>query len=304
MTFQRAPKPNLAQQEKDATSSVAFNINATLQAVTHDKVLNVHANVYEYAKLYQAAGQDLDSEYRKRPVSQARAEIIDNFTHNKTHKLTAELAEMLPLYANQPGRLGDFIEARVTKTARPDDQGNSFVDIVLEIRNKFLATKEAIGTMKDVPEKMTFLIDMTTGGGESLAKKQASLQETFLVRGKKANVLCYKDSFGKLGTEQPKIVVTKSGDYMERVGATLGSVITQHAADSFSITNPRKFDEEYRKFFLEFVRAIGENAQQNITYIESLEPDTKRAELAREYKKIVAFTSVYEKTPVTRTKGS
>lgn len=227
-------------------------------------------------------------------------QIKDDFVHGKEHYIGARLMESLPLFANKDGRLGDYITARVTKTAKQDDQGNSFIDLVIELENKWLTT-DAPKSMQDVPAKMTFLVDTTVA--KELAGKINSLKDLFLVRGEKANVKCFKTQTGALGITRPKIIVAKSADFIEEMGAKLGDCITQMAGDKFVINKPSQFDAMYQEYFLDFMGAIGESAQQSIAYMQGLVfPDPKRQLLISEYKKIVAFVEAYKKTPVKRTR--
>jgi hypothetical protein len=193
------------------------------------------------------------------------------------------------------------MQAVVTKTAKQDDQGGSFIDLVIEIKNDWIANG-APKEMQNVPSKMIFLVDVSTNlDEEASSHKRGSLRDHFLLYGEKAKVLCYEDSFGELGIERPKILVTKSPDYLEQVGGSLGTCITQLASDKFSINSPHKFNEEYRAYFLDFMTAIGENAKANAEYIGRLSNDNeKRKKLKAEYEKIAAFVEVYKKTPVTR----
>jgi hypothetical protein len=252
--------------------------------------------------LYKEKGIDLDKEYEKRAITSGREQILEGFVKNKHPGPAVELSETLLLYGNAPGRLGEYIEATIIKTARPDDQGNSFIDYSVTIRNNHLATKMAPKEARDLPSSMTFLIDVTTAWGESLDKKQHALRDEYLVRGKEASVLCYKNSLGELGIKRPKIIVSKTPEYIEKVGAKIGGLITQKSTDSFIINNPAKFDEEYRAYFLDFMQTIRSNALENISYMEKLVPDPARAVLIDKYRKIVAFVDMYEKTPVTKTK--
>lgn len=298
--FQRAPRPEATKQE---ASPELFNqnISTLLRAVENDRTINKHANVYEYNALYKEKGIDLEEWYRSHKVTAGQEAIKDNFIHNKKHGFAAELAESLPLFANSQGRLGDYFKVNVTKTAKPDDQGNSFIDLVIEVENTWLTTEESPKSLQDVPAKMTFLIDVTTAvDSEALDKKMYSLRN-ILLYGEKANVKCYQDGKGGLGIERPKIVVAKQSDYVEKVGANLGDCITQLASDKFSINKPDKFNEQYRKYFLDLMNSIGENATENARYIKGLEAGhPKRESLMREYEKINAFVEAYKKTPTTR----
>ncbi len=301
--IQRAPRQEGKTEIKISPES-STDILHTLWAVEHDPELNKHANMYTFKEEYKARGIDLEGEFAKRAKSSHGEAIQNTFLANKHNSFAASLAETLPLYANKKGRLGEYVQANVVKTAKPDDQGNSFIDLVLEVKNTWLAT-DAPKSMQDVPAKMTFLIDVTTAdGGQKYENKLNSLKDAFLVRGQKANVLCYKNEFGDLGIDRPKIVVQQSADNLEKLGGKLGTSITKLAADSFSINKPDMFDKTYREYFLDLMTAIGENAASNFAYLKSLEPDTKRDMLAKEYEKIVKFIEAYKKTPVTKERKS
>lgn len=296
--LQRAPRQETKPQERITDMEASQNMNAVIHAVEHMPALYRRASPYVFKDLYKEKGIDLDEEYKKRSVTSGREQILEGFVHNKHPGPAAELAETLPLYANAPQRLGEHIEATVTKTARPDDQGNSYIDFVIEIKNNWLATQMAPKEARDLPAKMTFLIDVTTAWGETLEKKQRALRDAYLVRGKEASVLCYKNSLGDLGIKRPKIVVSKTPEYIEQVGARLGANIVQKAADSFTINNPAKFDETYRAYFLDLMQTIRANAKENISYLEGLVPDQERKKLIDKYVKIASFVDMYEKTPL------
>ena len=169
MTFQKFP--NQLPQESMLAVESRGNIRNVLEMIAHDGSVNKQANLYDFKALYKEKRFDLEAEFAKRPETRKREKIVGEFIHDIKHGAPSELAEMLPLLANQPGRLGDYIEAHVTKTARPDDQGNSFIDIVVEIKNTFLATEQASREMKDVKTKMTFLVDITAATGQSFNVK-------------------------------------------------------------------------------------------------------------------------------------
>lgn len=293
-------KVNGSQHERREVGAESYqNTKLLANAIRHWPEQN-KANPYIFKGLYEEKGVDLFHEFSQREKTSHGEEIVENFIRNTEKGAVAELAEMLPLLANSPGRLGDYIEARVTKTAKLDDEGNTFIDLVVEIKNKWLSEGDAPKEALDVSAKMTFLIDTTTTTGDKLKRKNEVLIDEYLMRGKEANVLCYQDSLGTLGITRPKIVVAKTPVYMEKVGEQLGDLIRQTASDAFSIVNPDKFNEQYRAFFLEFMKGIRENAVSNANYLEGLEPDDKRKALAEKYRKIVRFVDMYEKTPVKR----
>ena len=303
MVFQRAPKPDA--QVIDGPYIQKQNIQNLLNAVSLDKAINLHESIYPYIPLYKQQGVDLEGYYSNHAVTSSRDAIKDDFVHNNEHGFAAQLAESLPLLANKQGRLGEFIQAKVTKTAKQDDQGNSFVDLVIEIENSWIGSDDP-DAPKDVSSKMSFLIDVTTATeGEIFDKKIGSLRDVFLLYGEKANVKCFKDENGFLGLERPKLLAAREGGYIQKVGAALGDCVTQSAGDAFSINKPEIFDREYRKYFQDLVDSLGKNAGQNIQYIDSLSHDNpKRARLQSEYKKIVAFVEAYKKTPVTKKRSA
>jgi hypothetical protein len=303
MAFQRAPRPDA--QMIDGPYIQKQNIQNLLSTVSSDKTINLHESIYPYIPLYKQQGVDLEGYYSNHAVTARQDFVKDDFVHNNEHGFAAQLAESLPLLANKEGRLGDYVKAKVTKTAKQDDQGNSFVDLVVEIDNTWIGSSDPLAP-KNMPTKMTFLVDVTTSTeGDLIDKKIAALRGNLLLYGERANVKCYKDADGVLGLERPKLLVAKESDYIQKVGSMLGDCVTQLAGDSFSINKPEIFEREYRKFFQDFMDSLGKNAEQNIQYIDSLSHDNvKRARLAVEYKKIVAFVEAYKKTPVTKKRSA
>ena len=299
----KAGSPQKSPDNKLVTSSV--EMRALLDAARHDPTINLQASYYHFRDKYdERKGKgSLDALIAQGPHTQKTEQIKEGFVQGKEMSLLSQLAETLPLYANTPGRLGDYVRAKVTKTAKPDDQGGSFVDLVIEVENSWL-TEGAPKELQNIPRKMTFLVDVTVLGA-SYDNKIDSLRSKLLLYGQKARVLCYEDSLGTLGIERPKIIVAKPQEYMEQVGAKLGPCITQHASDKFTINSVREFNKVYRSYFLDLMTAVAENAQANADYIDHLSHDNeKRAKLRAEYLKIVAFIEAYKKTPVDRPRAS
>lgn len=300
--FHKIIKQERNVEDKNFRENPQEILNA-LRGIEHDPSINKKANYYAFREKYAEKSVDLDAWYADHKVTSTRDSVQNNFLHNKHNELSAELAESLPLYANKPGRLGDYLEVNVMKTARQDDQGNSFIDLVLEVRNKWLAT-DAPASLQDSPERMTFLIDMTTADGDSLHHKEEALREVYLKTGALANVKCYETRTGELGINKPRLVIHQEVGRIKRVGQSLGECITQLASDKFSINRPESFDKAYRVYFGDLMVAIQENAATNSAYIKSLPADPKRAALAKEYDKIVKFIEAYKKTPVTKSHKS
>lgn len=299
--FQRAPRlTNDLQTPKTSGAPLPVNMQAVIKAVENDPAVNRRVNFFAIREEYKRRGMDLENEYAKLPVTTSQDVITENFINNKEHSHASVLMETLPLFANKPGRLGDYIEAEVTKTAKQDDQGNTFIDLIVTINNTWL-TEGAPKELQASPAKMTFLVDMTAAHGEAFEKKMKAFRSFFLRSAKRANALSYMDKHGVLGITRAKTIVAKDINYVERVGNTLGECITQQSADAFVITAPHKFDEQYRKYFLDFMVALGDNARQNILFLQGLHDITQEhTALINEYERMVAFVEAYKKTPVSR----
>lgn len=283
---------------------ITSNILDTLQAAETNPEIHRKVNYYMMRDAYRAKGLDLDAMYSARPTSRKREGIQNQFMRNDKGAPSASLAEVLPLYANTEGRLGDYIESRVTKTLKQDDQGNSFIDLVIELKNTWIANG-APAELQDVPEKMTFLVDVTVDGdSERFDNKIVALKEEHLLPGRKASVLGYADAYGNLGVERPKLLVKQDGKRLAVLGSRLGECITRHAADRFTISKPGSFNAMYREYFLNLMLAVRENALFNIAYMKSLVPDPRRTALIKEYEKIVKFVDVYKKTPATKSRNA
>ena len=296
--MQRAPRPVSSENKTEVV--IPANVINTLKAVENDGQINRRANYYDFLDLYKQKGIDLDSKYASRPKTAYLEKIKDQFFNNSHGSFAASLSETLPLYANKQGRVGDYLDVNVTRTAKQDDQGNSFIDLVIEVKNNWIANG-APEEMQDVPEKMTFLVDVTTSaGGEKFEHKFDFLKNQVLALGQKANVLCFKDEQGNLGIDRPKILVKQSADNIESLGNRLGECIVRGASDKFTINNPDFFDKLYREYFRDLMTAIAENAASNSVYIKSLPTEPKRMALAKDYDKIVKFIEAYKKTPITK----
>lgn len=284
-----------SQPQKLETQKVIIipsDITNALEGVKLDPKINRQANIRDFP--------GAEKEFALKPKTANVENIKNDFLDNKQGGFATQLAETLPLYANLPGRVGDYFEINVTKTYKGDDQGNTFIDLVIEIKNNWLTHGAPKELQEETTEKMTFLIDVTSSYGPSLEHKMNSLKDDFLVRGKRANVICYKDAEGNTGLTRPKIVVSQSADNLEKFGTQLGECITRNASNSFTINKPDSFKRLYREYFNSLIDAIAENAASNSAYLKSLVPDPERLRLAADYDKIVKFIEVYKKTPVTK----
>lgn len=290
----------IENQEIGPAPVIRAEIMNTLGAAENNPEINRRANYYEYRQAYKDKGIDLDGEFASRPKTKKVEGVQDKFFRNDQGTLASSLAEELPFFANLQGRAGVYFDISVTKTARQDDMGNSFVDLVIEVKNNWIANG-APEDLQDVPEKMTFLIDVTTNAdAENFMGKVNALKDEFLLRGKRASVLCYRDSYGNLGIDRPKILIKQDEKKLGVIGTQLGECINMVASDKFIINKPESFDKLYREYFRDLMTAIAENATANSVYLKSLVPDPKRALLAKEYDKIVKFIEAYKKTPITK----
>jgi hypothetical protein len=298
--MQRAPRPNPIKEQIPGTSIDALQV---LWAADHDKQINRKANYLDYKDRYAAQGEDLAGYYAQAAkVAPVESGEDAFFKKKKMNELSQSLVETLPLYANSKGRLGDSLDANVTKTAKPDDEGNSRIDFVIELNNKWLATV-APKEFHDIPARMTFLIEVKVQDDKQLLDESDALfRRNLLDVGAMANVKCYETKLGKLGVEKPKIIVYQDKEQITETGQRLGPCIVKLAGDKFSINAPEKFDKAYREYFRGLMEAIAENAESNIVYLKGVKPDGKekeRAALMAEYVKIVKFVEAYKKTPVT-----
>jgi hypothetical protein len=230
--------------KKELSPTRFIDMERTVNYLDHEikSTTDPKLNFYAYSEMYKNAGIDLEAEFKKRVVSKKLDGIKKNFLESKENGISARLAEMLPLLANKEGRLGEHIKARVSKTIRHDDQGNSFIDLVVEMSNDYTAQVD-----KDAPSKMIMFIDVTTNP-EGAKIKQEYL-DSMLDEAQKASVLCYKDKFGKLGidpsTHRPKLIVLQREFYIDSVGEHFGTLINQTASDAFMIKNEDKFNQAY-----------------------------------------------------------
>jgi hypothetical protein len=295
----RPPEQNSVQPE--IVTVVPTDILNTLQALKYDARINsrpMYARDFEND--YKRIGIDLTAELAKRPKTQKEEQIKNDFLANKEGSFASNLAETLPLYANVEGRVGEYMQVKVTKTAKEDDQGNSFIDLIIEVKNNWIGNGAPKELEEEVPEKMTFLVDVTVN--DSQFQNKIDSLESILLSGKRANVMCYRDQNGNVGIDRPKILVKQNGSNLEQFGTKLGECITRTASDRFTINRPDSFNRLYRAYFSDLMSAIGENAAQNSAYLKSQVPDKGRLALAREYDKIVKFVEIYKKTPITKSR--
>lgn len=259
--------------------------------VTH----NVSSYV-DFIKLYRDKKQlDLEAEFRRLPQSNHTDAIKSQFFRSKEHGEFAQFAELLPLLANKEGRLGKICKARITKTAKPDDEGNSRVDLVfdLSIDREYL---KANPDLADIKPTVTFLVDVTTYR-EKFDEKEARFHKVDLLEGKKGRVLCYENAHKQLGIEAPKCLVLRSEDHLASVAKKFRSAVRPMGDDGFIITNDKLFDEEFLKFFVSFIKAARENMENNVGFISD-HPQESRAQrdLSEAYQTLIKFLEVYERT--------
>ena len=262
---------------------------------TLDEVQEHTISAHEYHKKYQAEGQDLDKLYKGFPVTKGRENMKKSFMENKEHGSAAQLAELLPLLANKPGRLGQYCSANVDKTAQPDDIGAGFVDDIFELKldRQYLADNG----LEDVKPTVRFSVDVSSDPGAYTGKNNA-LRGNFLAIGSKAATLCYTDErMGKLGIELPKIVVYEGEDIISAVSETIKGTTTSTGNDSFMVKNSERFDQAYQEYFKELINSIYLNLDDCIDYLtDTKSPNEGQKALLREYTQIRDFLVAFEKT--------
>lgn len=252
-----------------------------------DKVLDIS----KFEDKYREQGRNLEAEYRARPITKGQEQIQRNFHSNIENGSFSQLSEIMPLLANKDGRLGEFCKADIVKTAKQDDVGNSFVDLVCTLKldpSVFPKDKE----FSRLKTSYTFMVDVTTDDKESLRKKEKSLAID-LDEGKKANVLSFEDSFGRLGKDGAKAVVFQ--DDKELYSLTK-SMQLKKAGDGFMINNPL-FDERYRSYFSHFVDQMMRSIERSIDHLDHKGDLTKsQNDILSEYKDMLLFLEVYKNT--------
>jgi hypothetical protein len=105
---------------------------------TFQEVKQSTSSYMHYIDKYKAKGVDLEQVYKQLRRSSNEDDIKRDFYESKEHGPLAQFLELMPLLANKPGRLGPVMNVKVTKTAKPDDEGNGAVDLIVEITNEFL----------------------------------------------------------------------------------------------------------------------------------------------------------------------
>ncbi len=262
-------------------------------------------------ELYTAKGLDINQLFlhneTRRPeiVERKKKEIQDKFLKSQEHSAYASFAELLPLLANKPGRLGPYISARVTKTAKPDDAGNSFVDLVFELKNEYLKTEEAQKDkqLRDVRPSISFAVDVTTSR-DAHQQKEKDLLTYDLSKGEKANVLAYEQRFPggvtKLGIDVPKCLVLKDETSLADVANKFKQAVQMVPGKGFMITDEKYFDSAFKQFFDLYLESAIDSAVVNIEFLDSQKSLSEaQKNLRNSYQSLVAFYEAYKKTPTT-----
>lgn len=264
------------------------------------EVKTATASYMSFIDKYKARGVDLVGKYRTLP--RTATDMQEKFFHSSEHGPMAQFMEMVLLLANKEGRLGPHVQARITKTAKPDDEGNGFVDVVVELKNNYI--QELAKTdkkYKDVRPTSTLLVDVTTNP-KAVEGKEKMLERYCLGPAKKASVLCYENKFGVLGLEAPKTVVYKSEDYLSQMAKRFRAHFSVLPRGGISLDDEKNFSKEYQNFFLSFLLSVSDSSVKSKQYIERNKEEralTKdEVALADSYKAIIDFVEAYKKTPV------
>lgn len=276
-------------------------ITAELESfkVAPEVASNISSYPYYIEKYRERKNIDLERVYQGLVETSGKEEIKDNFLHSKEHGPIAQFAEYLPLLANKDGRLGKVCRAKITKTAKPDDEGNNFVDLVVELKidRKYLEEHPELSKLRP---SVSFGLDMTTNP-EALDHKTKKLSEHHLQTGKKASVLCYENDYKMLGTEVAKGVLAESEEYLANVAEKLQSALYLGQNGILTITNEERFDRAYREFFGDFIETSANSmrfcADELQNQERALTPQQK--DLQETYTMIQNFLQVYKKILIT-----
>ena len=284
--------------DADGAYAVSELVGKYVESLQNDLTVKNNTSLYPvFIKRYATEKNiDLEAEYRKRPQSNHSEEIKSQFLRSQEHSEFAQFAELLPLLANKEGRLGKVCGARITKTAKPDDEGNSRVDLVCElsIDREFL---KAYPELDGIRPTIAFFVDITTQR-ERFDAKEADFRKYDLLQGKKAEVLCYENIHKRLGIEfqAPKCLVLKQEDHLAAVAQEFRSAVRPMGDKGFVITNDRIFDKKYLEFFASFIESVRENMEKSAGFIkEQQQKSDAQKNLFDSYQTMVKFLEVYEK---------
>ncbi len=257
-------------------------------------------NPFLISQEYKNKGKDLNVLFAGLPTTRHKGQIEKDFVDNKEHSSLARFSEMLPLLANKEGRLGEYFDVKVTKTAKMDDEGNSFVDLVVEMTNNFVKGNE---NFPNVHPHVALCVDVTTNKDKE-GMKEDILRKFNLDTGEMANVLCYQNEYGVLGIDAPKVVVLEDRELLLGVSQDFSKYVVKRG-EQFVVTNDKKFDEVYREYFSKFLESIRQNVLKNISELVvtkgDLKTNQKRKALKDSYQAIVDFIDAYKKTPTIKT---
>jgi hypothetical protein len=295
--FTHNPQKNIRTLELDEINRIS---QQNYFFGTTQEVKTGTASYMSFIDKYKAKGNDLVAQYRSLPKT--ATDMQGKFLDSSEHGPMAQFMEIVLLLANKEGRLGPHIQARVTKTAKPDDEGNSFVDVVVELKNTYI--EELAKTdkkYKDIRPSTVLLVDVTTNP-HAADGKEKMLEKFCLKPAKKANVLCYENKFGVLGINAPKTVVYKSEEYLSQVAKKFRSNFSQLPGGGISLDNEKDFSKEYQSFFLSFLESVSDSSVKSKQFIERNKEEralTKdEISLIESYKAIIDFIDAYKKTPV------
>ncbi len=290
------PQSNIRKLELDEISRI--NEQVTYFKGTKE-VKNGTASYMHFIDKYRAINVDLVSKFGV--LETTKTDMKKKFFESQEHGPMAQFMELALLLANKEGSLGPHIQARITRTAKPDDEGNSFVDVVVELKNTYI--EELAKTdkkFKDVRPVTTLLVDVTTNPN-AVEGKEEKLVKYSLDPAKKASVLCFENKFGVLGIEGAKTVAFQSEEAIATVSKRFRTCLAPLPGGGFSITDQSGFDKAYQDFFSDFLSSVSNNAQNNLKYLSFKargRPFTKdETALADSYKSTIDFIEAYKKTP-------
>lgn len=232
-----------------------------------------------WKKVYADKGLDFETLLDQQPkVPPEKAKIIAEDTKRNNNSPFANLAETLPLFGNRKGILGDYEELDFKKTAPFDDAGCAYVDGLVTLSNGYnisSLSRETLESVKaetktdplSVRKRISFSVDVTTNP-ESLEVKIDTLRFLNLLQAKKPKALGYVNKFGVLGFQVPKVVIQLSEQdilsFVKKIAQTVTII-----DDKMTINDESRFDEIYREFFDQYLKAVGTNCYQNMDSLKN-----------------------------------
>lgn len=222
-----------------------------------------------YLPIYQTAPpeklravQEVISTARARGETRSRK----SFHENKEHGVLSQVAEILPLIANEIDVFGKGVRIEVSHTAKSEDEAGAFADLAVQLDiadawRKAAETpghpmKEYTNELNRLPKYFVFDVTTKTDTDEKVRDRGRSLKES---GGRFADLYFYwrkkpgmqgPPRLSELGIpEAPKLILKSDPDsllsFLRNVQPTI-----EIKGDRSSISNFKDFEEEYKDFFV------------------------------------------------------